>query len=92
MSECKSLSTPGLGPEVSLERPEGKLLDEVEKKRYQAITGSVMYLTQVTRYDIMHATTQIARAVSKPTKAHMVAAKHLLRCLAGTTDFSIVCK
>ena len=39
MSECKSLSTPGLGPEVSLEQPEGKLLDEVEKKRYQAITG-----------------------------------------------------
>ena len=51
-----------------------------------------MYLAQITRYDVMYAVCQIARAVSKPSKAHMGAAKQLLRYLAGTTDFSIVCK
>ena len=30
--------------------------------------------------------------MSKPSKAHMGAAKHLLRYLAGSTDFSITYK
>ena len=32
---------------------------------------------------------QLARAMTKPSKAHMAAAKHLLRYLAGTIDFCI---
>ena len=47
MSECKPLSTPGFRPKLSLEQLEGKLLDEEDQKRHQAITGSVMYFTQV---------------------------------------------
>ena len=48
-----------------------------------------MYLGQVTRYDAVN---QLARAMSKPSKAHMAAAKHLLRYLAGTVDFAITYK
>ena len=48
-----------------------------------------MYLRQVTRYNIMRATSHLARAVSKPPKAHVAAAKHLHHYLAGMTDFSI---
>ena len=62
------------------------------KRLFQAITGSVMYLGQMTRYDIGYAINQLARAISKPSKAHMAAAKHLLRYLAGTTNFAITCK
>ena len=51
-----------------------------------------MYLGQVTRYDILYAVNQLARAMSKPFKAHMAEAKHLLRYLAGTTNFSITYK
>ena len=51
-----------------------------------------MYLGQVTRYDILYAVNQLARAMSKPSKAHMAAAKHLLRYLAGTVDFAITYK
>ena len=47
-----------------------------------------MYLAQVTRYDIMYACSQLARALSKPSEVHMGAAKHLLRYLAGTKDFA----
>ena len=50
---------------------------------FQAIVGSVIYLAQVTRYDILFAVNQLARAITKPSKAHMAAAKHLLRYLAG---------
>ena len=51
-----------------------------------------MYLAQITRYDIMYSSGQLARAMSKPWKVHMGAAKHLLRYLAGTTNFTIVYK
>ena len=47
-------STPGIGPKVSLEQSEGKLLDDVDKKRYKTITDSATSVTQVTRYDIMY--------------------------------------
>ena len=64
-------------------------MNEEDKKRFQAITGSVMYLAQVTRYDIGYAVNQLVRGMSNPSKAHMAAAKHLLRYLAGTTDHVI---
>ena len=61
-----------------------------DKRRFQAIAGSVTYLGQVTRYDIGYAVNQPARAMSKPSKAHMAVAKHLLsRYLVGTTNFAI---
>ncbi|CAM9191935.1 unnamed protein product [Sphacelaria rigidula] len=92
MADCKPVSTPGFGKELSTNQPEGTLLNEEETQRFQAIIGSVMYLTQIMRYDVMYSTCQLARAMSKSSKAHMGAAKHLLRHLAGTLDFSPVYK
>ncbi|CAB1108749.1 unnamed protein product [Ectocarpus sp. CCAP 1310/34] len=57
-----------------------------------AIIGSVIYLAQITRYDIMYCASQLARAMSNPSKIHMGAAKHLLRYLSGSRDFSITYK
>ena len=51
-----------------------------------------MYLGQVIRYDILYAVNELARAMSKPSKAHMAAAKWLLRYLARTVDFAIAYK
>ena len=67
-------------------------MNKEDKRRFQAITGSVMCLGQVTRYDIGYAVNQLARAMCKPSKAHMAAAKHLLRYLAGTTNLAITYK
>ena len=92
MENCKPSSIPGTGSELSTEQPAETLLSTEQTQKYQAITGSVMYLAQITRYDVMYAVYQLARAMSKPSKAHMGAAKQLLRYLAGTTDFSIVYK
>ena len=51
-----------------------------------------MYLTQVIRYECMYDVSQLVRGMSKPSNAHLAVAKHLLRYLAGTTNFSIVYK
>ena len=57
--------TPGVGPKLSLNQPEKKMLDEEDKKRYQTITGAVMYLGQVSRYDNLFAVDQLTRKMSK---------------------------
>ena len=44
MASCNSTYTPGVGKELSLDQPEERLLGKEEKQRFQAITGSVMYL------------------------------------------------
>ena len=93
MGSCNPLSNPGFGSELSLEQPEETLLNAEGKQRCQAITCSVMHLAQITRYDIMYTTRQLARTMSTPpAKIHMGSAKHLLRYLSGTKDFSITYK
>ena len=89
---CNPAHTPGVGNELSLDQPEENLLNKEDKQHFQAITGSAMCLGQVTRYDTGYAVNQLARAMCKPSKAHMAAAKHLLRYLAGTTNFAITYK
>ena len=84
--------TPGFGSELPTKQPEETLVSKEETQRYQAITGSVMYLAQILRYDIMYSSGQLACALSRPAKEHMGAANHLLRYLAGTTDFTIIYK
>ena len=92
MEDCNFKYTPGVvGPELSLNQLEEKLLNE-EKRRYQGTTGAVIYLAQITRYDILYAINHLARTMSKPAKAHIGKAMHLLRYLAGSTDFSITHK
>ncbi|CAM9119850.1 unnamed protein product [Ascophyllum nodosum] len=51
-----------------------------------------MYLAQVSRYEVLYAVNQLARIMSKTSKAHMGVAKHLLRYLAGSVSFPITYK
>ena len=76
MANCKPAGTPGFGSELSTEQPEETLLSNEETQRYQAITGSVMYLAQILRYDIMYSSGQLACALSRPAKEHMGAATY----------------
>ena len=92
MANCEPAGTPGFGSELSTKHLEEMLLSKEETQRCQAISGSVMYLAQILKYDIMYSSGQITRALWRPAKVHMGEAKHLLRYLAGTTDFTIVYK
>ena len=87
MAICKPVGTPGFDSELSTKQPEETLFSKEETQRCQVITGSMMYLAQILRYDIMYSSGQLARAMSRPANVHMGAAKHRLRYLAGTTDF-----
>ena len=89
MKTCSPAYMPGVGPELSLHQPQEIFLDEESKKRYQSITGVVMNFGQIFCYDIFFGVNQRARAMSRPFKAHMGAAKHLLCYLAGFVNFSI---
>ena len=89
MTNCNVAFTPGVEPEISLDQPADRLLDEQGKQWYQSIAGALMNLAQVSRYDILYAVNQLARAMSKPLKAHKGAAKHVLRYLARFANFPI---
>ena len=92
MLGCNPAYTIGAKPKLSLDQPEENLSNEEGKRRYQSITGGAMYLAQVYQYDILYTVNQLTRAISKPSKARMGAAKHPLRYLAGSTDFSMTYK
>ena len=89
---AKPVNTPGAGREPSLDQPEGNHINDTENQRYQAITSSLMYLVQLTRYDILFKVSQLAGAMSKPSNVHMGAAKHILRYLASPINFDIAYK
>lgn len=50
MQDAKPVDTPGYGAEISAEQPVDQLLGPTEKKLYQSITGSILYLAQGTRF------------------------------------------
>ena len=92
ITNCNVAFTPSVGPEISFDQSADRLLDEQGKQRYQSIAGVLIYLAQVSRYDILYAVNRLARAMSKPSKAHMGAAKHVFRYLAGSVNFPITYK
>ena len=66
-----------------MNQPEEAFLSKEEKQRFQAISGSVIYLGKVTRYGILYAVNEFTIEMPKPSKAHMAAAKHLLWFVPG---------
>ena len=77
------------GSELSVTQPDDNLLGSGGIKLYQAIVGSVMYVGTCSRFDITYTVSQLTRAMSKPTKVHMIAAKDILRYLKGSPDLNI---
>jgi hypothetical protein len=58
-------------------------------KDYQSLIGALLWLSISTRPDIAFATNQLARFLVNPGPSHFVAAKRVLRYLAGTSTFGI---
>ena len=48
-----------------MNRREEKMLIEEDKKRYQSMTGAVMYVGQDSRYDILYTMHEPVSALSK---------------------------
>ena len=55
MTNCNIALTRGVGPEIFLDQPADRLLDEQGKRPYQSTAGALMYVAQVPWYDILYA-------------------------------------
>ena len=86
MSDCKADNTP-MVPHTALSRADGKPLDSTVP--YAALVGSLLYLTVNTRPDLAFVVGVLSRFMSNPREPHWVAAKRVLRYLAGTTDLGL---
>ena len=58
-------------------------------KTYQQIIGSLQHLSTCSRPDITYAVNKLSHYALEPNSHHMNAAKHILRYLKGTVDYSI---
>eukprot|EP00961_Rhodomonas_salina_P203744 2749096-Rhodomonas_salina.1 len=69
--------------------PPAHKLDRKFRREYQRIVGSLMYLARFTRPDLALAVNQCSRFMSNPGPSHMIAARRILRYLAGTASLGI---
>jgi hypothetical protein len=56
---------------------------------YRTIVGSVIYLANYTRPDIVYTVGQLARIMARLNKNHLLITKQLLRYLKGTITLGI---
>jgi hypothetical protein len=56
---------------------------------YQRLVGSLTYLAICSRPDIVYTAMALGQFNAKPTRAHLLAAKGVLRYLAGTLDYGL---
>jgi hypothetical protein len=57
---------------------------------YASVVGAIMYAMLGTRPDLAYAIGCLSRFNSNPGATHVAALKHVLRYLAGTTDYQLV--
>jgi hypothetical protein len=91
MDQCKPVSTPGVPGGASAEAQAVDASSEpVDLQLYQEMVGTLMYSAVSCRPDIAHAVQKLSQALQAPTQQDMVAAKRVLRYLAGAKDIGLV--
>lgn len=81
MADCKPKVTPsilGLDKLIGMESPELN-----DPTLYREIVGSLIHVMTGTRPDLCYIVTKLSQNMSKPTIAHLNAAKHVLGYLKG---------
>jgi hypothetical protein len=88
MYDCKPALAPMNRDAVSqlVKSADDLVVSDANTREYQAIVGGVMFAMLCTRPDIAFAVTRLAQFASKPSPAHVVALKHLMRYLRGTVN------
>ena len=92
LSNCTPASTP-MTTKLCLLDPAPNALPEIAdddiKPLFQRLVGSLIYLAICMRPDISYAAMSLGQYNANPSRAHLVATKHVLRYLAGTVDFAL---
>lgn len=90
MENCNPVSTPSeISPRHDIKEDNDSLNDDYP---YRKIIGALMYLSVATRPDISNTISRLAQFVNNPRKHHWLAAKRVLRYLAGTVNLGLVYK
>ena len=92
LSNCTPVSTP-MTTKPYLLKPMPNTLPEIAdidiKPLFQKLVGSLIYLAICTRPDISYAAMSLGQFNANPSRAHLVAAKRVLRYIAGTVDLAL---
>lgn len=92
MDQANPLSAPMVGRRKINEvpyRPAFKEEEEIDKPKYLAAVGALLYLATHTRPDISFAVSVLARYNQRPAAQHWQAVKHLMRYLRGIEDLGL---
>jgi hypothetical protein len=87
LSSCRPATTPlstTILPPISPGNALPDISDADLKPKYQRLVGCLLYLAVSTRPDIAFSAMWLGQFSANPTRAHFLAAKHVLRYLAGT--------
>jgi hypothetical protein len=87
METANPVATPG-DLNMKLEKEDG-VIDLADPKTYQSLVGSLLYAAMATRPDIAHAVGAVSKFCSSPSKAHLTAAKRILRYLKGSSNYGL---
>jgi hypothetical protein len=93
LSSCKPAATPlpshiaDISPAPLNSLP--NVSDEDLTSKYQRIVGCLLYLAVSTRPDIAYSAMWLGQFNAKPSRAHFLAAKHVLRYLSGTRNLAL---
>ena len=85
MEDCRPMSMPMVTNWKKLRAYEGELVDPT---LYRQLIGSLMYLVN-SRPDLCFAVNTLSRFMVEPRRVHWVAAKHVLRYLAGSVEYGL---
>ena len=87
MENCKPADTPEAAGNTDADEEASAPCD---RQRYMEITGTMMYAAHAARPDIAHAAYRLACHMQAPTERDMIAAKRVLRYLAGTKEVGLL--
>jgi len=87
MENCNPIATPA---EVGTRQTQTADSTNVEDWPYRELIGALLYLAVATRPDIANTVSRLAQFTTAPEKSHWLAAKRVLRYLAGTVRIGLV--
>jgi hypothetical protein len=93
LTTCKVANTPFPSTASTLPAASSNSLPDLSDAdlvpRYQRLVGCLLYLAIATRPDISYYAMWLGQFNAVPTRAHFLAAKHVLRYLAGTKNLAL---
>ena len=87
IADCNPVVTPLDDSQQLQVATPGTEIDHINE--YQSIIGSLMYAVIGSRSDLAFTVAKLSQFSSRPNPTHLQAAKHVLRYLKGTTDWTL---